>query len=558
MENAQQFLTIINGVGLSEKFTLLNPTSIGRSEHNHVRLIDQKVSRTHARIEQVESTWHIVDQQSSNGTRVNGLPIENTALVHGDHISIGNTIFRFEDHSQTQKPKDHYSHQVKLHDSTEFVDDIVDSVPVSDDFSSLLRSNEPEAMKLQGALKDLTVFYRAAIISNQAENIEQMVTQVLDYLFEWIGADRGCIFLYDKNSEQLNPVSSRVSEGIGSQESLHISRTILNYAISTNNGILTNNASDDSRFDAAHSVVHYGIDSAICTPMKGRYGVIGCIYFDQLDSTIKKPDVVPFTNNHLRFLVAIANQVAIAIEDTRFYHDLVVDERLKAMGEAVGRVAHELRNVLHGIHANFSNLHAFAQDTNDTWAIGCCDHVERRVERLSTIVKDMLAFIKTAQPAQVNIDLCQCISDVVNDAQVIAQERGCQLQLRRVIDDGTIVGHRDSITQVVENLIINAFDACHQSENALVIVELSRVNDGSGYEVAVIDNGPGVPEALHEAVFDAFFTTKDVGIGLGLSNARKIVDEHGGRIELKNNQPNGARFNVFLPIHPGATWSEYQ
>ena len=557
MDAPLQFLAIINGTGKSERYVLKNPTLIGRSDQNDIRLIDQKVSRLHARIELVDESWQIIDADSSNGTRLNGLPIKSTALQHGDHISIGNTVFRFEDQGVGSKTQTK-SVDIRLHESSEFIEDIVESVSVSDDFSSFLKSNEPEAIKLQKALKDLTVFYRAAIISNKAENVEQMVTQVLEYLFDWIGADRGCIFLFDKQSDHLTPVASRLSKEIQSDSSLHISRTILNYSISTNNGILTNNAGGDTRFESAHSVVHYGIQSAICTPMKGRYGVIGCIYFDILDSTQKEPATIAFTEMHLRFLVAIANQVAIAIEDTRFYHDLIVDERVKAMGEAVGRVAHELRNVLHGIHASFANLESHIEYLRDQNATDTCTNMGRRIDRLSSLVREMLAFIKTEKPAQKDIDLFAVVEETVSDATAIARGRNCQLNKELNSTNATIIGNQESIQQVIENLIINAIDACSSEKMPCVTVCLDQTDQSNGFEISVTDNGPGVPHELKDRIFDAFFTTKDVGIGLGLANAKKIVNEHGGTIELTKHERCGAQFTVILPTPPTATWSGNQ
>jgi two-component system, NtrC family, sensor kinase len=554
MDNPGYSLTIINGTGPPKIFNLATVTQIGRSPENEIGLAEKNVSRSHAIIKFENGSWRIFDLNSSNGTRVNGRTVDHCELRHNDTVQIGSTIFRFENRARLDEKSELHTLDVSLNESTLLLEQIVDSISILGDFSALLRSNEPDAVKLQKMLNDLTVFYSAAVISNRAESIEQMGAQILEYLFEWIGADRGCVFLFDKNSNHLNPVASRATNALSAENGIQISRTILNHAIDHDCGLLSTSPRTDARFESGHSIAQFGITAAICTPMRGRYGRVGCIYFDQLANVAHGKQKPEFTNRKLQFLVAIANQVAIAIEDTRLYHDVIVNERMRAMGEATARVTHELRNVLHGIQANHANMHLIIEGLNHGDAIKSCTDMGKRIDRLSALVNDMLVFIKTDPPAHSQFNLHQALEQIVNEAIVQANQMGIELKYQTASAGANVLGHQRGVEQVLENLLSNAFAACQTSHKPVVSVQLIPSDNPNGYRISVTDNGPGIAPDLHDRVFDAFFTTKNSGIGLGLSNARKIIHQHQGTIEIDSLYTDGTRFNVFLPASPMATW----
>ena len=99
-------------------------------------------------------------------------------------------------------------------------------------------------------------------------------------IFEWVDADRGCIMLKDIETGQLVPKVRRHRRGLQADERITISQTILDYVVDRNEGVLTSNARDDDRWDAAKSILRMGVREAICVPMQGRYDVVGVIYID--------------------------------------------------------------------------------------------------------------------------------------------------------------------------------------------------------------------------------------------------------------------------------------
>jgi signal transduction histidine kinase len=107
------------------------------------------------------------------------------------------------------------------------------------------------------------------------------------------------------------------------------------------------------------------------------------------------------------------------------------------------------------------------------------------------------------------------------------------------------------LQQVILNLIMNAVEAMSSvSGGARELLLSTRKAEPNGVLVGVRDSGPGLAPAVLERVFDAFYTTKSGGLGMGLSICRSIIEAHGGRLWASANVPNGATFEFTLPAHP--------
>ncbi len=109
----------------------------------------------------------------------------------------------------------------------------------------------------------------------------------------------------------------------------------------------------------------------------------------------------------------------------------------------------------------------------------------------------------------------------------------------------------DKMRQVFLNILRNAFEAVENGGRISISLALARENGGRKYLVRISDNGGGIPEKDWETIFEPFFTTKASGIGLGLANARKIVEQHNGFIKVAKKRGKGSAFVVTLPCEEG-------
>jgi len=144
-------------------------------------------------------------------------------------------------------------------------------------------------------------------------------------------------------------------------------------------------------------------------------------------------------------------------------------------------------------------------------------------------------------------EIGEILADIVEDDTPLLRNVAVRLQLEPGLPP--VLGDRVQIQQVMLNLLLNGLDALQQSdpgERRLVLQ--TRRHDGDMVQVEVQDTGPGLIEAERDRVFDAFYTTKAGGLGMGLAIARSIVEAHGGRLDAANAPGSGATFSFTLPV----------
>ena len=159
-----------------------------------------------------------------------------------------------------------------------------------------------------------------------------------------------------------------------------------------------------------------------------------------------------------------------------------------------------------------------------------------------------MTHIKKAPPRKEHFDLNEAINEIIVLGRSAIIKNGVSVQTR--LSEGLIPVHGDRVQlqQVVLNLLLNAVEAMGSVEGApREAIDQHRARPGTGVLVAVRDSGPGIDPSHLERVFDAFYTTKSSGTGIGLSICRSIIDAHGGRLWAEANEPRGAVFRFTLP-----------
>ena len=171
------------------------------------------------------------------------------------------------------------------------------------------------------------------------------------------------------------------------EDKISISQTILDYVMERGEGVLTSDARQDDRWDTTASIVRIGVREAICVPMQGRYDVVGVIYIDTLTpaTRVTERGGNRFTEEHLKLMVAIGHQAALAVEDTNYYSAMVQSERLAAVGQTIAGLSHHIKNILQGIRGGSYLIEMGLaehdeQVTRKGWHI-----VERNQKRISAL-----------------------------------------------------------------------------------------------------------------------------------------------------------------------------
>ncbi len=212
-------------------------------------------------------------------------------------------------------------------------------------------------------------------------------------------------------------------------------------------------------------------------------------------------------------------------------------EKLSVLGEFAVGIAHEIRNPLSGIKMLVQVLPNIkdSQEFDNTVKL-----INEEVERLAKIVDQINNFAKPAVVNKRYIGAEEVVLPIVEALKSKADKKGVRLE---VDVKGEVLADADKLKQVVYNLVDNAIDACRQGGSIKII---GFKKDGR-YELKVIDDGIGMNPEDMSKIFDPFFTKKEEGVGLGLSISTRIVDEHGGWIEVESEPGKGSTFTVILP-----------
>jgi PAS domain S-box-containing protein len=256
---------------------------------------------------------------------------------------------------------------------------------------------------------------------------------------------------------------------------------------------------------------------------------------------VKLPERRLFTA-HLRDLTDERRAAAeIDAQRTRI-HQI---EKLSAMGSLLAGVAHELNNPLAILIAQATLLKEKAP-TEDIRRRA--ERIHAAAERSGRIVKSFVSMARQKPPQREPTDINEVVRAALDMTAYGRRSAGIELDLSLDAKLPTISADRDLLGQVVANLLLNAHQALAEQPGARRIAVATRLQP-QGVELAIADNGPGVPAEIAPRIFEPYFTTKPAGAGtgIGLSISRSVVESHGGRIVLDEQPGGGARFAILLP-----------
>ena len=297
-----------------------------------------------------------------------------------------------------------------------------------------------------------------------------------------------------------------------------------------------------------------GTQTTLAVPLLARDEVLGVIVI------VDQRRARSFTAAELERAQAVAGQLGLAVLSARLYEDLrgsyaelaraqkeLVDrERLAALGELSASIAHEVRNPLGVIFNSVGSLRRLLKPRGDVALL--IDIVGEEADRLNRMVGDLLDYSRPVRPALEPLPLRPLIQEALDAArqQIGAAAEGVKDVLTVAAGAETLRADGRLLRQALINLFLNAYQAMPRS--GTLTVQASRAQGGVPLaEIEIQDTGGGVPVEARQKIFQPFFTTKAMGTGLGLAVVRRIIEGHGGTIELASAGA-GARFSLRLPL----------
>jgi two-component system, NtrC family, sensor kinase len=556
-------LTVIQGPDKGKSFQLPanEPQLVGRSSEA-LPLRDGTVSRRHAELTPDEGEWWIRDLGSQNGTYVNGIRIgERTRLRLGDQLRTGSTLFVFGKSDVGDQ-----SELVRIVKPRE-MDTSFERTLASNEDSIILAEPEPRS----AAMHHLQVIYRLTALTSQLTDREELLKGVMELIFSEFRPERGCVLISDAKESLPRPVVVKHARPQADKQEarIHVSKTILQHALRKGEGVLSSNAMTDPRFASGDSVQQFTIRSAICSPIKFKDRTFGAVY---VDSSIAN---YTFTPEQLALLNAIGRHTGLALANAEAYASKLQGERLAAIGQTVASLSHSIKNILQGLRGGADVVEMGLKKDDLKVARGGWGILKRNLDRIMSLSMNMLAYSRqrTVEVELVKIGpLLEECAELLHD---LCEARQVALIIDADADVPPIPLDPHLMHQALMNLMTNALEAVEPKRGA-VTVRASyhpgnprRVGTAGGggpeLRIMVLDNGPGILPEKREQIFEPFFTTKGLrGTGLGLAVTKRIVEEHGGRLDLASEPGKGATFTVHLPadrsgmIDPSATAASRQ
>lgn len=550
-------LVVIRGPDAGSTFPLrFGLQRIGRDPRCEIHLDDTETSRSHAQIFWDRDGITLKDLNSSNGTQVNGSTISEHPLRDGDRIRIGKRELQFNAAGADPKSSDrkYLDRSVSIvSDESLGASQIISRADLQDPVEETAVF-DPSILKRSATNKSpWEIMYRTSLAVSRTLDIDQLLEQIIDLIFQWVQCDHACVMLQDPHNGRLRP-AYRKNRRPNSNHQITISKTILDYVLKQEEGVLTSNAKDDRRWSSSASIEAAGICEAICVPMRGRYGMVGVLYIDTIVQATQRsqdPSQRVFTEEHLKMLITIGHQAALAIEDTTFYQSTLQAERLAAVGETIAMLSHHVKNVLQGLRGGGYMVQEGLkreelQAIRDGWSI--CEKTHTKIESL---VLDLLTISKERQPNRQAVDLRKIIQDVLSIASVSANEQQVTLVWNPPDQLPDAWCDAEGLHRAILNLVVNAIDATEEKPERIVTIRLGHQaakEDRIDFTITVEDNGAGIDEADFDRIFSLFESTKgNRGTGLGLPVTQKIIREHGGDLRVESVLGQGTTFSIHLP-----------
>ncbi|HIJ56132.1 MAG TPA: CBS domain-containing protein [Deltaproteobacteria bacterium] len=419
---------------------------------------------------------------------------------------------------------------------------LVGIISIGDVVNSIISSQEVAQAVINSLLRH----------SLEDMSLDELLKRSLELIFSipWLAFEKqGSIFLVENNS---NALVMKAEVGLAGSIKKACARIDFGKCL-CGQAAATRKIQFADCLDERHEIQYDGIipHGHYCVPICYSNETLGVI-------NIYVREGHRFAKRERDFLFAVANTLAGIIMRKRLEKELVISERLSAIGQTVAGLAHSIRSILFGLEGGIYVVNkALRKDDMQKMNTGW-NMVKKNIEMVSNLVSDLLGFSKEhitaferCSPNIIAEEVCGVMEPKAKDTHLeeIKVIRDFDPQIGEVLLDPKAI-HRGLL-----NLVSNAIDAClvdeNEGKNHVVKVITKREGQGN-FVFQVTDNGCGMEDVVKNQVFNSFVSTKGSrGTGLGLLITQKIVQEHEGTLKVDSEIGKGSTFTMQLPVKRG-------
>jgi len=410
-----------------------------------------------------------------------------------------------------------------------------------------------ERLRFETLLSEQTATFSSLSATDVDREIERALGRIVDF-FE---ADWGRLAEFSHDSRMARITHSWVAEGaVPGPSTVPLAEIPWVVARLQGGEVVRFSRIEELPEEAAlvdrRTYLRLGIKSQIEIPLKIGGVLVGALAFSTLGAERAWPDELVQRLQLLGEVFAnILSRRWSEMEAQQLREDLTHVGRVSTIGELTASLAHELNQPLTAILSNAQAaqrlLESNAVNLDEVREI-FADIVEDD-KRAGAVIQRLHGLLKKGSLEFTELDVNEMVGEVARLVSGDAGLRNVSLRLELTPRLPRVRGDRVQLQQVVLNLVLNGLEAMRESATGdRTLVLLTAEENSAAVRVAVRDSGAGIEEADLEHIFQAFYTTKGAGLGMGLAIARTIVEAHGGRLEAENNREGGATFSFTLPV----------
>jgi predicted ATPase/signal transduction histidine kinase len=411
---------------------------------------------------------------------------------------------------------------------------------------------------------DLTTVIRMSEAISGEIVLEKLIDTLMRTAIEHAGAARGLLLLPRDEALWIEAEATTGTSDVhvallqvAASESL-LPLSVLRYAVRTKEPVLLQDAASESAFSSDPYFSSRRARSVLCLPILKQARLIGMLYLENsLTAHL-------FTPARMAILKLLASEAAISIENARLYRDvaqaaealrsfqmeLAHANRLATMGQLAASIAHEVNQPIgaarNNAHAALRFLNRETPDLDEVRE--ALESVVSETYRAGDIIGGIRDQVRKVPPRMDATDINDAIDEVFALVRAELSKHRVSVELRLADDLPLVRADKVQLQQVMLNLILNAIEALISVDNDVRELAISTQASAEGVLVSVMDSGPGIAAENRERVFDSFYTTKEGGVGIGLSICRSIIDAHGGQLWADAQSPRGAALKFTLPL----------
>lgn len=305
--------------------------SVGRQRSNNIVISDPRVSRRHFTIFVDEHQVVLISQSTTQATYVNGIRIQDRiGLDDGDQIKLGEFLLGYyaSDRSarearlsHTNEPYDLSGHEISVAgppagDEANF--EVIAKIKSSEisDFGD----GESDSKKMSKLYRRLVLIQEIGQQLVAELDLKALFSMILEKIFSLLTVDTGVVLLFEAANRRVIPVAVRDAQGASDGTKMNISRSLVQFAVHNRVGVLSADTKKDERFHEEMSIIHRGINSAMCVPFIHQDEILGVIYVENSES------LYTFTEEDLSLLTILANQAAVAVRNAKLCKQVLSEE----------------------------------------------------------------------------------------------------------------------------------------------------------------------------------------------------------------------------------------